>query len=472
VLWVLAVGALVAGSALAQDVAVNGHVLVHIGNRTLSPIPVLQDAIGGWPLFVLYFAAFGLSSVAYLAILRVPRLRAGPVWGAFSLGALAACAVPFFPVVDPYAYALYALEAGPLGLNPYAVHTLAPNASSWSSALMAIFPDPNDYVRHCNYGPIHAFAYAALALPFAHYPLVMYLYAERVFGALCVTVTGLALSRSAPEGESVHRAAAYILHPLVLYEFVAFAHGDALMLALLALAFVAWRRTAYFWAGALCVTALATRSVAALALIALLVTVFQTKARALGRVVIGAALAALIIGGASFARFGTVSLGGLPAFNPFSAPFVFAATLLDLPRAIGIGVIAEAAFGLFVILLLVRRAWVEPAGSALSWLPFGALAAIPVIYPNYVGWVAGVAALRDNQRFNFVSRVAMFVAPLWYLKWLHLIMPPAPLYSIILTVTWGPVIFAIIVSGLRIRRGTSLLNYIKGVERAPSDSLT
>jgi hypothetical protein len=456
VLWVTAVCALVAGSSLAQNFALNGRVWVHIGNQRLTPIPILQDSIDAWPLFVLYFAAFGLSSVAYLAILRVRRLRTGHVWGAFALGSIAACAVPFFPVDDPYAYALYALEAGPLDLNPYAVHSLAPVTSNWSSALMAILPDPNDYVRHCNYGPLHAFAYAALAFPLAQFPLVTFLYAERLFGALCVAVTGLALARSAPAGESAGRAACYVLNPLVLYEFVSFAHGDALMLVLLALAFVAWRRAAYFWAGALCIAALATRSVAALALVALLMTLDRTQPRALGRALAGAALAALVIGGASFARFGTVSLGGLPAFNPFSAPLVFAATVLGLPRALAVGVVAEAAFGALIILLLVRRAWFEPGSKALSWLPFGALAAIPVIYPNYVGWVAGVAALREDSRFNFVARVAMFVAPLWYLKWLHLIVPPAPLYFAMIAITWGPVVGAIVASGRQAMTETSI----------------
>ncbi len=469
-LWALALGGLAAGTAVALpwvgpsgDFALGGHVFAHIADRGLTPIPVVQNAPGAWPLLVLYLAAFGLACAAYVAILRLPGLRPAHVWGAFALGAVVMCAVPFFPTTDPYAYALYALEAGPLHLNPYAVQALAPAASSWSGALAAIFPDPGAYVRHCNYGPVAAFAYAALAAPFAHLPLVAFLYVERLFGALCVAATGLALARSAPAGDGARRAAAYVLHPLVLCEFVAFAHGDALMLALLAFAFVAWRRAAFGWAGALCVAALATRSVAALGLVALFVVVARTQPRGLMRVVAGAALAALVIGGASFARFGTVSLGGAPAFNPFSAPFVYVATAFELPHALASGVFIEAAFGAVVILILLRRTWSKPRAGALEWLPFGALAALPAIYPHYLGWVAGVAALRDDSRFVSVARVATFVAPLWYVARLNLFAPPqpsAPAYAALLIVTWGSALFAIVASGgarraalrLRLRR--------------------
>jgi hypothetical protein len=446
-MWMLVVSALLVGSALAVGVAPNGRVFLQIADRGQEPIPILQDSTEGWPVFLMYLVAFVISSVAYIAILRLPRLRAEHVCISFIVGAIAACALPFFTVADPYAYALYALEAGPLGLNPYAVHSLAPTASHWSSALMAIFSNRNDYIRHCNYGPLHVFAYAALALPLAHFPLVMFLYAERLFGAFCVAVTGLALARNAPVGESARRAAMYVLHPLVLFEFVAFAHGDALMLALLVVAFVAWRRAACGTAGALCVAALTVRSVAALGLVALLVTVARTQRRALGRVVAGATVAALIIGSASFLRFGTVSLGGLPAFNPFSAPFVFAATALELPRGVVVGVVAEAAFGAFIVLVLLRRAWSEPVSGSLSWLPFGALAAIPAVCPHYVGWVAGVAALHDNTRFNLVARVATFVAPVWYLGWLYPIWPPAPVFAALIAITWGSVVIAIVASG-------------------------
>jgi hypothetical protein len=112
-----------------------------------------------------------------------------------------------------------------------------------------------------------------------------------------------------------------------------------------------------------------------------------------------------------------------------------------------VGVVAEAAFGAVIVLLLLRRAWSEPASGALAWLPFGALATIPAICPHYVGWVAGVAALRDDSRFNFVAGVATFVAPIWYFGWLHLIRPPAPVFAAVILVTWGSVVLAVVASG-------------------------
>jgi hypothetical protein len=445
--WLAAIALIAAGTALALpyvgpslDFAHDGRVAGHIADRSLTPIPVVQNAAGAWPLLLAYLGAFGLACAAYVAVLRVPDLQAAHVWIAFGLGAALLVTVPFFPTSDPYAYALYALESGPLHLDPYTVQSVAGAASPWAGALAAMFPDPQAYVRVCNYGPLSVFAHALLALPLARAPLAVFLIAERVFGIVCIGLTGLALMRTAPQAEGVRRAASYLLHPLVLCEFVAFAHGDALMLAFLSFAYLAWRRRRFGLCAALCVAALATRSVAALALVTLLVALVRTRPSALPRALAGAGLAALAIASASLLAYGDVSLGGAPAFNRFAAPILFALTAFGSSSALVVGVFGQAAIGAGVALALFRTWWATPKSAVLAWLPIAALAALPAVYPHYVTWVAGVAALRPAGRFGLVARVVTFTAPVWYVARMNLIAPPQPselAYALALAVAWG-----------------------------------
>jgi hypothetical protein len=456
VLWAAAMWLLVAATAWALpavgpslDFAQGGSVAGHIADRSLTPIPVIQNAAGAWPLLLAYLAAFGLACAAYVAVLRTERLDARVVAATFAAGACACLAVPFFPTSDPYAYALYALEAGPLHLNPYVSQPLAGVALPWAAALAAIFPDPGAYVRHCNYGPVAAFAYAALALPLAHAPLAAYLYAERAFGAACVAIAALVAARVAPEGERTRRFAAYALHPLVLTEFVAFAHGDALMIALLAAAFACRKRGAVAWSAAFCVAAAATRSVAVLGLVALFVDVARERPAALLRAAAGAAAAALAVGAASLLAFGDVSLGGAPAFNRFAAPLSYVAAVLGSPLPLATAVAAQAAFGMAIAIVALRRWWARVDGG-LAWLSVAALAGLPAVYPHYVGWVAATGALRPGRRFEAVALAAGFSAPLWYVARMNLIAPPQPsalAYGVAILATWGAVVAAFALTG-------------------------
>jgi hypothetical protein len=452
-LWSLAIVLPAIGAALALphvgkslDFASGGHVAGHISDRSLTPIPVIQNDSNAWPLLLAYLTAFGLSCLAYAVVLRVRNLKASHVCGAFLVGVVAMMFVPFYPTSDPYAYALYALEAGPLHLNPYVVQTVAGTGFPWAATLGAMFPDPGSYVRHCNYGPLSAFAYGALAWPLEHTPLPAYLYAERLLGAVCIAATGYALARSAPPELGVRRAAAYVLHPLVLTEFVAFAHGDALMVALLAFAFWAWESNRFGIAAGLCVAALMTRGVAALALVTFFVAVARLHPRKLPVALAGGAAVAFALGGASLFAFGDFSLGGAPAFNRFASPIVYALTATGVPNGLIVGVFGQAALGGILVLILLRRWWREPSSDALLWLPFAALAALPAIYPHYVVWAVAVAALRPGGRYARVARVAAFMAPLWYVARMNLIGPPQPsplAYALALTIAWGVILFCI-----------------------------
>ena len=449
------------------DFASGGSVAGHISDRSLTPIPVIQNAAGAWPLLLAYLAAFACACGAYATVLRAPVLDRRLVWAAFALGCAAALAIPFLPTSDPYAYALYALEAGPLRLDPYVSQSLSGTTLPWAAQLLAILPDADAYVRHCNYGPVAVFAYAALALPLAHAPLVAYLYAERLFGACCVAVVGLILARTAPGDEGTKRLASYVLHPLVLTEFVAFAHGDALMLGLLALAFACWKRGAFGIAGACCVAALATRSVAVLALGVLFVAQIRLRPAGLSRALIGTLAAATTIGGASFLAYGEISLGGAPAFNRFAAPFSYLVAMFAGAIPLVTVVFAQAALGATLALLLVRRWWTR-LDTSLPWISFAALAGLPAVYPHYLGWVAGVAALRPSRRFQIVAAGATFAAPFWYVARMNLIAPPQPsalAYGLALVVAWGVVLGLAAATGAVAQRDDGRQVSLNAVER-------
>jgi hypothetical protein len=120
------------------DFAHNGFVAAHIRDRSLTPFPVIQNASGAWPLLLAYLASFAAACAAYLNVLRLPNLRESLVWFAFTLSIPLMLVVPFFPTSDPYAYALYALEAGPLHLDPYVSQTVAAAHSAWAGPLFAI----------------------------------------------------------------------------------------------------------------------------------------------------------------------------------------------------------------------------------------------------------------------------------------------------------------------------------------------
>jgi len=434
-----------------------GPVVGHIADRALTPIPVIQNAPGAWPLLLALIVAFVVAYLAYDRILRAKDLRAPLVWGAFGIGIVAALVVPFFPTSDPYAYALYALEAGPLHLDPYVASALPEAASPWSAALAAIFPDPHSYVRVCNYGPVAAFVYGLLAWPMAHAPLAAFLWAERIFGAFLVGLTGYVLARSAPGELGLRRAASFVLNPLVIFELIAFAHGDALMLVFLAFAFLAWKRGAAGSAAALCVVALATRSIAALALAALLLALFRTNRRALPRALTGAALASAAIVIGSLVWYCDFSLGGAPAFNRFSAPLVMLANALFGSNALLIGVVMQAALGLAVIAVITRRWWSRPLGSGLAWLPFGALAGLPTIYPHYLTWIVGTSSVTEDGRFRAAARAATLLAPLFYIVRLNVFPAPGPPFyasALVLVATWGTLLAYL---ALRDRRSAAAL---------------
>jgi hypothetical protein len=315
--------------------------------------------------------------------------------------------------------------------------------------LLALFPAADSYVRVCNYGPVFAFLYGGLAIAFEHASLLSFVVAERVAGLIAVLFAALGFAYADPRDgllERGRRAATFAFHPLVLFEFVAFAHGDVLMLALLAWAYAAWRRDRAGIAGVLCAAAAGTRIVALLALVALAVATIRSGPKAFGRAALGAALAFGAIGGASYLRFGTLSLGGPPVFSSYSSPWLAATSLLGLgERWSTVAVALALSAGASIAALVCYKALRTGSLGLLAWLPFAALVASPNLYSHYFTWFTSLRSLTSDLLVARVARAMSFTAPILYVT--HLDPFPYPGASVavqcaVLALVWIPVLAA------------------------------
>jgi len=454
-LWLAAAGGfaiacavLVPGARAEYDFFRGGTIVVHIVDRTLLPLPIVQNGVSTAPVVLAYLVAYFLAYGAYERLLLQPDLRRGSL--VFAGGAACALLVPLFLSSDPYAYALYGLEAGPLGLDPYSVQAVGVIGNQWGHALLAIFPNATAVARICNYGPGFALLYGALADVLQGLPLLAFLLAERALGALGIATAALGLWWAEPRADRRGRTRssfAFAFHPLVLFEFVTFAHGDILMLAALAWAYACWRRERFVLAGMLCGVAVCIRVVAIVALAALAVALWRRGVAALGRGAAGAIVAVLALGFAAFSLFGEVSLGGPPVFSAYSAPLLALVTLFGLPSPQTIGVVSGVVAGASLGIGLLYRAARSPSLRPLAWLPLAALVAAPSFFPHYASWFVSMRSLTVDRRVLRVARALSFSAPLSYV--VHVDPFPAPgapaaVQLTVLAAVWLPVLIALV----------------------------
>lgn len=434
--------------AIAQyDFTSAGRVVGHFTDRALTPFPIVQNTPAAWPLWLAFCAAYVTAFAAYRVLCR-SRVSAPALAIALACGGAAMFFVPYLPTSDPYAYALYGLEGGPLHLDPYVSQIIDPGRSPWVHALTGIFPDATDYVRTCNYGPAFVFAYALLAHALSRGPLLGFLVGERALGLFALGVTAILIAISDPGDRGKRNAVRFALHPLVLFEFVAFAHGDVLMFALLAGAYYAWKRSRPAGAAALCVLAVGVRSVAALALAALLLFVLRRRRDRLAPTLLATILTALFQYVASRWWLGGFSLGGAPRFNAYSSPSLALASAFGLHERVVIGFGAGAIAGACIAVVLARRWWLNPRSDAPAWFPWAAIVAVPSVFPHYLSWPLATAALDDGVRMNRVTNVATALAPLLYITHMNLFAAPGPppaVYAAVLTIFWGAVIASLLV---------------------------
>jgi hypothetical protein len=385
---------------VCQDVYFGFHQVQARSSIGLSlPVPVVQMCDNGvLPLLLiaLTIAACG----AWSAVLRfLPN-----AW-ILAAGACAAAAssivFPYVPSTDPYAYALYGYEALH-GTTPYASSAARTPNSSVLRTLDGFFP-PKSSNRIANYGPVAVLQYQTVAFA-AGDSLERFVLLQRAFNASLILLLGWLLMLVRAPGSSRREAAWIAFHPLLLIESVAFGHGDVLMLALLCAALAAYRRGAIFLCAALVVLACEVRLVAALALAVLLVELSRRNPRVLMQAICSSIVTLGITAVAAIAAYGKFTFGGAPAIEAFSSPLIFAFDAFGVTmKHVGQGLLTQAALGLALIAvaLLLKR---------YLYLPFAALAALPIVRAWYCQWLVPAIALTANRNIRIAAGVSAGVA--------------------------------------------------------------
>lgn len=382
--------------------APNGLTYVALSRGPGLPVPSLQSChASAAPVFIVLAIGYAALTAAWLWLLH-SGVQLKIVVAATILANVAAIAFPYVSTSDAYAYALYAYEAGVLHLSPYVAHALP--ATQTGVTFAQFFPDVHSDIRVMNYGPVFAFAYAAVGALFGG-SVSSLIYGERIFSAACVAVMALLLSRARSVAEPRRAVALVLLSPLLLIEGVAFAHGDALMLVLLVAALLFWERERTLESGVFIGLAIGVRSVALFALLAAMLYVYRTqKARIVA--LCGGALSAIGVSAlASYAVFGGVSFGGGAAIDPFGSPAAIIANIMGgvnfSHTVIATGIQAALGMTLIAIALLA---------NAYEYVPAGALAAAPSLRPWYCQWLLPALALPSSRTARRISYAIVTLA--------------------------------------------------------------
>jgi glycosyl transferase family 87 len=354
--------------------------------------------------------AYGLvwaGFVAYLgALATAPALGRRVVWGAIVVLVTGFAVAPVLLSQDVYSYVDYARLGVLHDLNPYLHPPAAAPADpafaevGWTEATSA-------------YGPLFTLA----TYPLAWLPVGTAVAALKAAAALSVLGIAALLARLAPaRGVDPLRAATLVaLNPLVLVHVVGGAHNDGLAVLTAMLGVAAALAARETTAGAAFIAAFAIKPPSALAAPFAAVHAARIRlsphqrgvnvgceGRAVGRMVLGAASAALAIGLGAYAGFGWHWLDGLAVagenqgrVSNYSLPNLLSELLnldVDLIRAF-----TATAFLLLVVLLLLWTArgadWIRATG----WAALGLLLATAWLLPWYLIWALPFAAIsRDN----------------------------------------------------------------------------
>lgn len=386
---------------VCQDVYFGFHQVQARSSLGLSlPVPVVQMC-GNHVLPLLLIALTLAACGAWSAVLRfLPNgwiLAAGAC-----IAVLTSIVFPYVPSTDPYAYALYGYEALH-GTTPYSPSSAATASNSDVLRTLDRFFPAASSNRVANYGPVAVLQYEAVAFA-AGNSLGRFVLAQRAFNACLIVLLGWLLVLVRPPGISRREAAWTAFHPLLLMESIAFGHGDVLMLALLCGALAAYRRGAIILCAALVVLACEVRLVAALALGVLLIELSRRSTRALTLAICSSVSTLAVTAVAAIAAYGKFTFGGAPAIEAFSSPLIFAFDAFGVSyKHVGQGLMSQAALGLALIALALML-------KRYLYLPFAALAALPIVRAWYCQWLVPVIALTADRTIRIAAGVCAGVA--------------------------------------------------------------
>jgi len=348
---------------------------------------------------------------AYLvALWQAPRLGRRPVWGLILALVTGFAVAPVLLSHDVYSYVAYARLGVRHGLDPY-VH--APLAAPDDP----VYADVTWTEASSAYGPL----FTLLTYPLAWLPVGVAVATLKAVAALSVLgIAALTARIAAWRGIDPLRAAAFVaLNPLVLVHVVAGAHNDALtmLLAMLGVAAVLSRRE--LAGGAALVAAIATKlSAAVLAPFALVATatppptgrkpIHVSGFRPVGRLLLGALGAALLVGAGAYLAFGWDWLGGFGLAGENQSRTSHMSIPIVVARIAGLDPdgVRLAAVVLFAALVLYLLAWTWRGGDwvrGAAWASFGLLLATAWLLPWYLIWPLPLAAISRDRMLQLLT---------------------------------------------------------------------
>lgn len=380
-----------------------GEHIVRSSTGLRLPIPLVALCPRAGSLFLWFYCGylFALAGMVVLFCGRMPLV----FLSMFALTIYAiAVVIPFVLSADIYAYALYTLETFALHTSPYAPHHFAA-PSVILKPLVTLFPSERLGERIANYGPVFIAVWGAPVALFTAVSLKAMIIAERVTGAVLLLALAFLLSfaqTSARARRLVFIATA--LNPLLIFETISFAHGDICMMVFLAAAYAAYRRNHISLAAVLCILAMETRAVAAIALVVLFIDLSAKRGIKASVSPLAFAAGTLLLTAIISTRFfGTFTLGNAPTLAP-GAPLVILFELFGL-KSFPFGVALQAAIGVFALYLALKS-------RAFRFVPVAVLAALPVVRSWYLQWLVPVATLSDDRALQAGSLAAIMLAPL------------------------------------------------------------
>jgi hypothetical protein len=348
---------------------------------------------------------------AYLAVLAAaPRLGRRVVWAAIVLAVTAFAVAPVLLSHDVYSYLDYARLSGVHGLDPYVHPPLeAPGDPAFANVT---WPHTTSA-----YGPLFTLA----TYPLAWLPVGLAIAALKAVAALSVLGLAVVVSRLAAwRGADPLRAAAFVaLNPLVLVHAVGGAHNDGLTMLLAMLGVAAVLSARELSGGAALLAAAATKASALfIAPFALLATANRGsmglrrpnggRFRPVGRLLAGAALASVVIGGAAYLGFGWDWLHafGLAGENQGRTSHMSIPVTVARLTGIDSDAIRVLALTLFLALFLQLLLWTWRGFDwvrAAGWTALGLLLASAWLLPWYLVWPLPLAAISRDRALQLLA---------------------------------------------------------------------
>jgi Glycosyltransferase family 87 len=267
------------------------------------------------------------------------------------------------------------------------------------------------------YGPLFTLA----TYPLAWLPVGAAVAALKAVAALSVLGVAAVVSRLAAwRGGDPLRAAAFVaLNPLVLVHVVGGAHNDSLAMLLAMLAVAALLNARELTAGAVLIAAIAAKaSTAFLAPFALLAIrsprsmgrkyPYMEGNRPIDRFLIGAAGAALAIGGAAWLAFGSDWLSGFGLAGENQSRTSYMSIPIATARLTGLDpdAVRLAAALLFAAAVTYLLAWTWRGGDwvrAAAWSALALLLATSWLLPWYLVWALPLAGLSRDRTLQLLT---------------------------------------------------------------------